>query len=229
VILQVSVPFSVPVSVPVDVGRDQAAAAARRELAKAVYAEHRPSLTQRIVLWLVDKIGRLLSDVAQATPGGVVGLVVLALLVLVVVVVVTRRTGPLRRSAADDQALFVGRARSAAEYRAAADAAARAGDWDEAVRQRFRAVVRALEERDVLDARPGRTADEAAADAASAFPEHAAGLRAAARSFDDVAYGGRPRDESMDADLRALDDRLAGTRPLDPVRAAASAGFAPVR
>jgi hypothetical protein len=148
------------------------------------------------------------------TPGGVVSLLGLLVVVGLVVLVIARRVGPLRPGVLADVPLFVGRQRSAAQYRASADAAAAAGDWDEAVRQRFRAVVRSLEEREILDPRPGRTADEAAADAGRAMPSCADGLRAAARSFDDVAYGGRARDQGADADLRELDRRLAATRPL---------------
>ena len=101
------------------------------------------------------------------------------------------RVGPLRTAATADRWCSSGAARSAAEHRADAERAAAAGDWEEAVRQRFRALVRALEERDVLDERPGRTADEAAAEAARSMPASAAELAWAARQFDDVAYGGR--------------------------------------
>ena len=207
--------------VPVDVGRQEAAEAARRELAKAIYAEGRPSLPQRILSWVVQRVADIISSLASVAPGGFVGLVALLVIVAVVVIVIARRTGRLRRAETADLSVFVGRLRSAAEYRAAADTAAARGDWDEAVRQRFRAVVRSLEERDILDPRPGRTADEAAADAARAMPSCAVGLRAAARSFDDVAYGSQARDQRSDAALRDLDKQLAATRPahdLDPVR-----------
>ena len=82
-------------------------------------------------------------------------------------------------------------ARTAAELRAAADAAAARGDWSTAVLERFRAVVRSLEERALLDDRPGRTAHEAAEAAAARLPARAAELRRAARLFDDVCYGAR--------------------------------------
>ncbi len=200
--------------VPVDVGRGDAAAAARRELSKAVYADARPSIPQLVLTWVLKKIAELLSRAVSVAPGGALGLVALLAILALVAVVVLRRVGRLRRAETDDVPVFVGRPRSAAEYRATADAAAAQGDWDEAVRQRFRAVIRSLEERDVLDPRPGRTADEAASDAARAMPSCAVGLRAAARSFDDVAYGHRPRDQRSDAELRELDRRLAATRPL---------------
>lgn len=78
----------------------------------------------------------------------------------------------------------------------------------------MRAVVRSLEERTLLDPRPGRTADEAAAEAAASLPDHAEALRAAARAFDDVTYGGRPADADMYARLRTLDLTLTRTKPL---------------
>jgi Domain of unknown function (DUF4129) len=202
-----------PLSVPVDVGRQEAADAARSELAKNVYAQDRPSLTQRILTWVADQIARALDALASNTPGRWVGLVVIALVVVGVIALVRWRSGPMRRTASAEVPMFVGRLRSAAEYRSAADAAAARADWDEAVRQRFRAVVRSLEERDVLEPRPGRTADEAAAQAARAIPACAVELRAAARSFDDVAYGARTRDQAADEALRALDSQLARTRP----------------
>ncbi|MFD0347693.1 DUF4129 domain-containing protein [Kitasatospora aburaviensis] len=77
----------------------------------------------------------------------------------------------------------------------------------------MRALVRALEERTLLDARPGRTADEAAAEAGRSLPEHAAALTAAARTFDDIAYGDRTADRAAYQLLRDLDQALERARP----------------
>ncbi len=148
-----------------------------------------------------------------ATPGGPGWLVVLVLLVVAAGVAVRLRVGPLATRAAGDLALFGGRPRSAAEHRAAADAHAARGDWAGAVRERLRAVIRSLEERAVLDERPGRTADEAAAEAGAALPSCAADLRRAARLFDDVWYGGRAADAGSDAALRDLDQKVRAARP----------------
>lgn len=119
-----------------------------------------------------------------------------------------------RRTATTTGTLFDEGPRSAADHRTAADAHAAAGRWTEAVQERMRAVVRALEERTLLDPRPGRTADEAAAEAALSLPEHAAGLHAAARTFDDVTYGGRTADADTYARLRTLDLTLERAKPL---------------
>ncbi|MGC0410015.1 hypothetical protein RKD31_003258 [Streptomyces sp. SAI-163] len=77
----------------------------------------------------------------------------------------------------------------------------------------MRAVVRALEERALLDIRPGRTADEAATEAGHALPAHRDRLRAAARDFDDVTYGGRSGSEPSYRRLTELDHDLERSKP----------------
>jgi hypothetical protein len=211
---------AVVAAVPVELGREDAAQLASDELAKQVYRDAGPSLVVRVVRWLLAKAGDLLDGVAGASPGGYAGLVVVLLLVVAAVVAVRLKVGPLGRREAREQALFTGRARTAAEHRAAADAHAASGEWAEAVRERLRATVRSLEERAILDERPGRTADEAAAEAGAALPAMAEDLRQAARLFDDVWYGDRPAGPESDARLRAVDERVraarqpvAGSRP----------------
>jgi hypothetical protein len=200
--------------VPVELGREEATRLAREELSKEIYRANRPGLVRRLLGWIIDRVGELLDKVAGVSPGGHAGLVVLALLVVVAVVAVRLKVGPVGRRRASDPALFTGRARTAAEHRAAADGHAARGEWAEAVRERLRAVVRSLEERAVLDERPGRTADEAAAEAGAALPSCADDLRRAARVFDDVWYGGRPAGPGSDATLRALDEKVRAARPL---------------
>ena len=200
-------------SVPVDLGRDEAAQLAREELAKQVYRDAGPGLVERLVRWLLEQAGRLLDGAAGVSPGGYSGLVVVLLLVAAAVVAVRLKVGPLGRRAAREEALFVGRTRTAAQHRAAADAHAAAGAWAEAVRERLRAVVRSLEERAVLDERAGRTADEAAAEAGRALPSCAARLRAAAVLFDEIWYGGRPAGPESYAALRDLDAQVQAARP----------------
>nr|WP_277344788.1 DUF4129 domain-containing protein [Cellulomonas sp. IC4_254] len=128
-------------------------------------------------------------------------------------------TGPVRRSrrvAGARGVLDVDDRRTAAEIRAAADAAAARGDWAAAVADRFRALVRSLEERAVLEEQPGRTAHEAVEAAGLRLPVHAVDLRAAGRLFDDVVYGERTPRAEDDAALRELDARVTATRPTLP-------------
>ncbi|MEV0078817.1 DUF4129 domain-containing protein [Nocardia neocaledoniensis] len=102
---------------------------------------------------------------------------------------------------------------AAAEHRAAAEHAARHRDYDSALRERFRAVLRALEQGGALPVRRSRTAQETADDATTALPlEQSTELHPAARSFDEVVYGGRTATED---EYRRLEyaDRYSQSAP----------------
>lgn len=200
---------------PVTIGRNAAREAARQELSKPAYHQNDPGLFQRAMDRFWEWVGELFDRASGATPGGALGLVAIAVFAVLVVAALWWRLGAPRRTPAGAAGtLFDGGVRSAADHRAAAEALAAAGRWSEAVQERMRAVVRSLEERTLLDPRPGRTADEAAAEAAVSLPSHATALRAAARTFDDVTYGARPADAAMYATLRDLDLALTRTKPL---------------
>ncbi|MFJ1693565.1 DUF4129 domain-containing protein [Streptomyces sp. NPDC088252] len=200
--------------VPVDTPRVPAREAAKHELSKPMYHEDDPNLLQRGIDRLWGWIGDLLSTASGVAPGGSLGLVVLVLVVIGLVAALWWRLGTPHRTVRSSDALFDDRPRSAAEHRTAAEAHAAAHRWNAAVQERMRAIVRALEERALLDPRPGRTADEAAAEAGHPLPAHATRLHAAARAFDDVTYGGRAADPQVYLDLRALDLDLETAKPL---------------
>ncbi|MEU5256130.1 DUF4129 domain-containing protein [Streptomyces longwoodensis] len=198
---------------PLTVPRDPAREAARRELAERLYHEHDPGLVERALDTFWDWLDDLLTAASGATPGGALGLAVIVLAVVAVVAALWWRLGTPHRAPASTAALFDDRPRSAAAHRAAAEAHAAQGHWNQAVQERMRALVRSLEERALLDTRPGRTADEAAAEAGRTLPAHTDRLRAAARDFDDVTYGGRAATEQTYHRLAALDHDLERTRP----------------
>jgi hypothetical protein len=204
--------------VPVDLTREQAQRAAERELADPRYHADDPSLLDRALHWVLDQIADLLTRAGAAAPGGYQGLLLLGCLAVLAVVGIRLVTGRVRRLASAATPLFGPAPRSAAQYRQAADEYAARGAWAAAVRERLRAILRELEQRELLDARAGRTADEAAAEAGQALPDCAAELRAAARIFDDVWYGGRPATSELDARLRAVDEVVRHARPTVPVR-----------
>ncbi|RDI22227.1 DUF4129 domain-containing protein [Lentzea flaviverrucosa] len=194
--------------VPVDLGRDEAREAAVRELGDPAYVSDDPNPLERAIDWVLTRLGELF-----AGAGGMSGItavtVVVAVLVLIVIIVRLRvgRTGRALRS---DGTVFGSTAMTAAEHRAAAEKAAAAGDLAEAVRERFRAVVRELEQRGVLDARAGRTVDEVAHEAGQALPVLAGDLRGAAVQFDDVWYGGRPATLEGYQQLVSVDGKVRG-------------------
>jgi len=198
---------------PVTIPRDPAQEAARRELSKRMYHENDPGLFQRALDAFWGWVDDLFSSASAVTPGGPVGLVVVIVAVLAVLGALWWRLGTPRREPTSSAALFDDRPRSAAEHRAAAEAHAAQGHWNQALQERMRAIVRSLEERALLDVRPGRTADEAAAEAGRALPSHTDRLRTAARDFDDVTYGGRAAIEPSYQRIAELDRDLERTKP----------------
>ncbi|ALO08798.1 Putative integral membrane protein [Streptomyces venezuelae] len=200
--------------VPVDISRIPAREAAERELSEPMYHQNDPNLLQRGLDRFWEWVDDLFSAASGATPGGVVGLVAVVLVAIALVAALWWRLGtPHRSPATAGDSLFADGPRTAEEHRAAAARHASAGDWNQAVQERMRAIVRSLEERVLLDPRPGRTADEAAAEAGRSLPSHADDLRLAARAFDDVTYGGRTADEPAYRRIEELDTALARTRP----------------
>lgn len=200
--------------IPVDTPRVPAREDAKHELSKPMYHENDPNLLQKGLDRLWDWIGDLLDAASGAAPGGPAGLVVLVLIVVGLLAALWWRLGTPRRTIRSADALFDDSPRSAAGHRKAAEAHAAARRWNEAVQERMRAIVRSLEERALLDTRPGRTADEAAAEAGRPLPAHAARLHAAARAFDDVTYGGRTADQQAYLVVRDLDLDLEAAKPL---------------
>lgn len=198
---------------PVTVERDPAQDAARIELLNPAYHRHDPSLLQRIFGWIGEQLDKALA--AVGLPGGGLTATVLFLLVAVVLAgALWWRFGAPRRTARSTPSLFgsTGPA-TAADHRTAAAAHAAAGAWADAVREQLRALIRGLEERTLLDVRPGRTADEAAVEAGRVLPEHADALRRAARTFDDVVYGEHTADQTAYHSLLELDRAVQATRP----------------
>jgi hypothetical protein len=106
-----------------------------------------------------------------------------------------------------------GRPRTAADYRRSAEQLAAVGNYQEAIIELVRAIAADLEAREILLARPARTADELAAEAAAAFPAESGELGAVARLFDEVRYGGRPGSQAGYERAQRLDSRVASAAP----------------
>lgn len=201
---------SLAADVPVQPGADEARRWLVEELANPEYSTQ-PSLLQRLLEWLQG----LFEGAPVLDLGGPLTATVVVVAVLLVAGIAYWVAGPVRlsRRAPTSAVVLDDDARTAAEMRAAADAAAMSGDWATAALERFRAVVRSLEERAVIESLPGRTAWEAAETAGERVPDVAEGLARGAHLFDDVAYGKATVGPEADAFLRALDERTLATRP----------------
>ncbi len=197
------------VDVPVDPDAPTARQWVLQELTNPEY-DSRPSLLERLIEWLNT---HSLSGVGGPGTGWLSLVIVVAVIALVVVALLL--VGPIRlRSRAKGSARLqdLDDHRKAKELRASAEAAAAVGDWSTAVVERFRAVVRGLEERTIIDERPGRTADEAAATAGKQLPDLATGLRSGAFVFDGVSYGTEQAGAHDYAKMRELDEQAQGAR-----------------
>ena len=165
---------------------------------------------------VLDRIRALLGELG-VSPSAVL-LLLLVVMVLLVVGGVLRFTGlphrgARRRVRAAHPEVGSGPL-SAADLRARAERAAAEHRFEQAVLDRFRAIVRSLEERALLEPRPGRTAVESAREAAALLPDRGEELAAAARMFDDVCYGGRGGTPEGYAVLSGIDTRVAAARPV---------------
>lgn len=199
------------------IGRDPAQRLAREELSKAIY--HQRSVPQIIIDALNSLLQRIFNGGNRVTPGGWWTLVALIALAVIVIAAIVARVGPLARSARGRELGLGAVLLTARQHRDLADESAAKGDYSTAVLERLRAIAAGLEERGILAPDAGRTADELAAQAASRFPGHAAGLSAAARLFDQVRYGDGTGTADGYRRLRELDDALAR----DPAAVAVSA------
>ncbi|WP_018333555.1 DUF4129 domain-containing protein [Actinomycetospora chiangmaiensis] len=184
---------------------DQARELAARELAKAAYAGREPGLLARVGRWLLDRLDDLVGLFTAQRLGGAGGVLVVVALVVVAVAVVRWRLGRSARTAGSGSAPLDAVGLTAADHRRRAEEQGDAGRYDEAVREWMRALVRDLEERDVLAARPGRTAGEAAREASAVLPAAIGALTDAARCFDETVYGGRPADAGSVDRMRSAD------------------------
>jgi hypothetical protein len=208
---------------PPGIGRLPAQQLARRELARSIY---QPSVWQRLVHAVEHWLNSVLGPLGPAHGGWWTLIVIIVVLVLVIAGVLAW-IGPARRSRRQRSApVLAGGALSAADHRRNAERLLADGDVAGAIVERVRAIAVELESRGVLAARPGRTATELAAEAADALPASAAGLRVAARQFDDVRYGGRRGTLAGYAQVRDLDLSIAATRTATVTAGAAGPGGA---
>lgn len=195
---------------------DEARRWAEEELADPRYADAKPTWFDL----LARDIGRFIGDLFTSDSGANIGpsaLIIVSVLIfasLVAALIIwgrPRGSRSVRRTRSD--LLGAHDDRSAAQLRADAERSARGGDWDEATILRFRALARALLERDLIDPSPGATAQAIAREVAVVFPVEGPAVRSAAVSFDDVRYLRHPSTPERYAELAATDDRLAALHP----------------
>ena len=214
-----------PAGVPVTPNRQQGRQQAAQELAQGKY--HVPPTTAAPSATTASPTPTVATPSPTPTQaashhssGGTIALVILLIVILgVALLLILRKIGKPRKdekSKKDKPKHLAGGAAEtplfgAALHRHNAEQAAKGGDWQEAIRERFRAVIAVLDEQSLLPERKDRTADEAARDAGAVLPQHAEPLRDAARAFGEVEYGeylGTPEGYAV---ISAVDEAISGS------------------
>ena len=196
--------------VPATPDASQAREAAERELARPEY-QAQETLWARLWRWIMEHLDP--GNVMVGAPRwlSILIIVVVVLALTAVLVLLLSRITRVRR-ARTNRALFADDDRSSTTLTRAADDAAGRGDWATAVVERFRAIIRSLDERGALEDYPGMTAHEAATIAASVVADLADDLHRAGALFDAVRYGEVVSTAEQDAWMRELAQAVQGAR-----------------
>ncbi len=198
---------------PVTPDRDEARRWAVEELSNPRYPDATPGWLEQLWRDFLDWLSSLEGG-SGTGPNLAVPLMVVLALVLIVAAIVFVRPRLNARRAKDSGDLYGDENTVDAEgYRTRAASAADGGNWPAAVVDQFRALVRSAEERDIIDARAGRTADEAAAQLGGVFGAAQAKLISAAGIFDAVRYGHHPATRADYESVRQLDAELLALKP----------------
>lgn len=185
----------------------------QHELAKSEYQAAKPTWFDRLAQQIADWFNSLGASVSGNAGWVLAALGIALAAALIIGAFVVFGLPRLRRRTTTAAVFDDSDSRSADDLRRAAAQAARDGRYDDAVRDLFRALSRALGDRTIVLLLPGTTAQEVAALASFALPGFAGRLHDAARLFDGVRYLGRAAGAEEYAELASLDADLARAKP----------------
>lgn len=177
---------------PIDPDADTARRWLEDELSKDIYREDHSDWLQRVFDWIAKQFERLDRSTEELTVGSISGSIIAGVLFAILIAVLLYLVlGPLRRSrrASASASVFDDDDRSASAMQASAEAAAERGDWDLAVLERFRGMVRRAENRGLVAVVPGMTAYEFVTAAAVPMSHLADDLLWSGDLFDGIRYG----------------------------------------
>ncbi|GGJ08551.1 DUF4129 domain-containing protein [Paenarthrobacter histidinolovorans] len=199
---------------PVTPDREEARRWALEELAKPQYPDARPGWVDQLWRDFLDWLSTLGGDgTGPDTNFALPAIVAIAVALIIVAVIVVRPRLNARRRSRTEDIYGADSTMDADGYRKRASTAADDGDWAAAVVDQFRALVRSAEERDIIDVRAGRTADEASAQLGQVFSTAQQRLGAAALLFDAIRYGEQGATRADYESTRALDAELLTMKP----------------
>ena len=177
-------------------------------LSRAEYQRPAPGFVQRLRQAAIDLIERILGALVGGGRGTLIAWVILAAAVVAIVVVATRFGRGVTRDPGRGVHTVASVRRGAADWRADAEAAERAGEWRQALRCRYRALVADLADRGLVEEVAGRTAGEYRSEVAGAAPGVAAPFAGATELFERAWYGDAPTGRDEADRFRGLADEV---------------------
>jgi hypothetical protein len=202
-------------SIPIEPDADTARQWVVDELSKDAYDATGRSWLQRLLDWvqsLFERIDKASGGLEFAgVPGAVVAIVLAAVLVAIIILIVW---GPMRasRRRKASHVVFEDDVRDSKAMRSAAEDAAARGDWTLAVIERFRGIVRDVEQSGWVPVFPGMTAHEFVTHAGMRVPSLAGELDWAGDIFDRIRYGHDAGSSAHYERMVALDGETASAR-----------------
>ena len=182
---------------------------AREILARPEFGDHE-NLFEKILRWLGD----LFPDVSFGAGGGpgflgnLVGFLMVAAIVVVIVLLIRallqQRRGPKPDRDDDELTIEVAEGKDASDWRSDAERFEASGQWRDAMRARYRELVRTLIDDGVLEDLPGRTTGEYQREFIAARPSGAVPFSALTELFEAVWYGGHDTDATDNQRFRSL-------------------------
>ncbi len=204
--------------IPIEPDADTARQWVVDELSKSAYQSTGPSWIQRLLDWLaglLEGLGSASGDLGFAgVPGALVAIAIGVFLVALIALIVW---GPMRssRRRKASHAVFEDDARDSDSMRVAAEDAAARGDWTLAVIERFRSIVRDVEQSVWVAVVPGMTAYEFVTQAGMRVPALASEFDWAGDLFDRLRYGHDAGTKTHYERMVALDADTASARVVE--------------
>jgi hypothetical protein len=172
------------------------------------YKEPAKPITQRILDWISERMADLIADLIGGDRTSFVVWVVVALVAAGFVYLLYRFVRELRFDPARREAALGDPRRPPEDWLADAAAFEAKGDWRQALRCRYRALVARLAARGLVDEIPGRTAGEYRNEVGANLPSAYDPFSGATLLFEGAWYGGEDITEAQHATFRSMADEV---------------------
>jgi hypothetical protein len=179
-------------------------------LSRAEFQPAQPTWLDRALLVFYEMIGRFLDLLGGTRQGSVIGTLVVVVFVAVAALLVARFARTVRRDPSRGLEVTGPVGRTAADWVADADAAAASGDYREALRCRYRALLADLAAAGLVEEVPGRTTGEYLHAVGKDIPAATDAFEQATRRFEVAWYGpGETGPRQLDAFVSSAGETLA--------------------